>query len=142
MASYFCLLNLRECQEKLNETFLLWSPFDRMGVFHKSCLRIIIAQVDVFPSSSRTDGPLKYLSTLQEGAWCELMGLAYNFLSFFFWFWNQGDDAFIEWLWECPFIFSPLEEFKTDQQKFFFVMCDSEAIHPALDFCLLVAFFF
>ncbi|XP_049563908.1 NADH dehydrogenase [ubiquinone] 1 alpha subcomplex assembly factor 2 isoform X3 [Orcinus orca] len=33
----------------------------------------------------------------------------------FFWFWYQGDDGFIECLWECSLLFSLLEEFEKAQ---------------------------
>ncbi|XP_073658240.1 NADH dehydrogenase [ubiquinone] 1 alpha subcomplex assembly factor 2 isoform X1 [Tursiops truncatus] len=33
----------------------------------------------------------------------------------FFWFWYQGDDGFIECLWECSLLFSLLEEFEKTQ---------------------------
>ena len=36
------------------------------------------------------------------------------FHGFFVWFWCQGDDGFIQCLWECSFIFSLLEEFEKD----------------------------
>ena len=41
--------------------------------------------------------------------------------SIFVWFWYQGDVSFVEWIWECSFLFNLLEEFGKNWYKFFFV---------------------
>ena len=35
------------------------------------------------------------------------------------WLWYQGDDGFIECLWECSLLFNLLAEFEKNQYKFF-----------------------
>ena len=37
------------------------------------------------------------------------------------WLWYQGDDGFIECLWEYSLFFSLLQEFEENQYKSFFV---------------------
>ena len=44
----------------------------------------------------------------------------YIYIKYCLWFWYHRVDGFIEWLWECSLHFSLLEEFETDQCKFFF----------------------
>ena len=47
------------------------------------------------------------------------------------WFGYQGDGGYIEWLWECHFLFILLEEFEKDWYRLFFVCLvefSSEAI--------------
>ena len=59
--------------------------------------------------------------------------MAYNFLFQKCLVWYQGDGGFIEFLWECTFLFSLLEEFRKDWYKFFLVCLvefTCEAIWP------------
>ena len=55
----------------------------------------------------------------------------------FVWFSYQGDGSFIEWLWECSFLFSLPEEFENSQYTFFLclVECACEAIWSWTFFC-------
>ena len=44
------------------------------------------------------------------------VGLQFSFFCVgFVWFWYQGDGGLIEWVWECSFLLSVLEEFHKDR---------------------------
>ena len=58
---------------------------------------------------------------------------------------NQRDGGFIEWLWECSFLFSLLEESEKDLYELFIYFVVNLWSHLILDFCVQrvwVLFFF